>query len=68
MANLVIFCNDLEQAIRINAQIPEIEAVHPARALLLVGEPGPEERDVTARVTVRPLNMAGGRRTPWPSR
>lgn len=61
MANLVIFCNDLEQAIRINAQIPEIEAVHPARALLLVGELGPEERDVTARVTVRPLNMAGGR-------
>jgi glucose-6-phosphate dehydrogenase assembly protein OpcA len=61
MANLVIFCNSLEQAIQINAHIPEIEAVHPARALLLVGEPGGEERDVTARVTVRPLHMAGGR-------
>ena len=32
MANLVIYCNSLEQADRINAQIPEIEAVHPARA------------------------------------
>jgi len=61
MANLVIFCNSLEQAIRINAHIPEIEAVHPARALLVVGELGPEERDVTARVTVRPLNVVGGR-------
>ena len=61
MANLVIFCNSLEQAIQINAQIPEIEAVHPARALLVVGEPGREECDVTARVTVRPMHMAGGR-------
>ena len=51
MANLVIFCNSLEQAVRINAQIPEIEAVHPARVLLLVGESGHEEREVTARVT-----------------
>ena len=61
MSNLVIFCNSLEQAIQINAQIPEIEAVHPARALLLVGEPGGEERDVTARVTVRPVRTTGGR-------
>jgi glucose-6-phosphate dehydrogenase assembly protein OpcA len=61
MANLVIFCNSLEQAVLINAQIPEVEAVHPARALLVVGELGREERDVTARVTVRPMHMAGGR-------
>ena len=61
MANLVIFCNSLEQAILINCQVPEIEAVHPARVIVLVGEPGPEERDVTARVTVRPLHIAGGR-------
>jgi glucose-6-phosphate dehydrogenase assembly protein OpcA len=61
MANLVVFCNSLEQAIQINAQIPEVEAVHPARAILVVGEPSREERDVTARVTVRPLHFAGGR-------
>ncbi len=39
MANLVIFCNSLEQAIQINAQVPEVEAVHPARVILVVGEP-----------------------------
>ena len=61
MANLVIFCNSLETAIAINAQIPEIEAVHPARAILVVGEPSREECDVTARVTVRPMHVAGGR-------
>jgi glucose-6-phosphate dehydrogenase assembly protein OpcA len=61
MANLVIYCNSLEQAARINAQIPEIEAVHPARVLLVIGESGHEEREVTARVMVRPLHMAGGR-------
>ncbi len=61
MANLVIFCNGLEQAGRINGQIPEIEAVHPARALLVIGEAGGDEREVTARVTVRPLHVTGGR-------
>jgi glucose-6-phosphate dehydrogenase assembly protein OpcA len=61
MANLVIFCNSLEQAILVNAQIPEVEAVHPARAIVVVGEQSREECDVTARVTVRPLHMAGGR-------
>jgi glucose-6-phosphate dehydrogenase assembly protein OpcA len=61
MANLVIFCNSLEQAIFINVQIPQVEAVHPARAIVVVGEPSREECDVTARVTVRPINVAGGR-------
>jgi glucose-6-phosphate dehydrogenase assembly protein OpcA len=54
MSNLVIFCNALEQSIVVNEQIPAITVVHPARTLLLVGEPEPE-RDLTARVTVRPL-------------
>jgi glucose-6-phosphate dehydrogenase assembly protein OpcA len=55
MSNLVIFCTSLEQAILLNEQVPAISAVHPARVLLLVGEPGPPERNVTARVTVRPI-------------
>jgi glucose-6-phosphate dehydrogenase assembly protein OpcA len=54
MSNLVIFCNSLEQAILLNEQVPAISAVHPARVLLLVGEPG-GNRDLTARVTVRPI-------------
>src|SRR5262245_42670182 len=59
MSNLVIFCNSLEQAIVVNEQVPAISAVHPARTLLLVGEPG-IDRDLTARVTVRPI-AAGGK-------
>ena len=61
MANLVIFCNSLEQAVQINARIPEIEVVHPARVILVIGEAGHEESEVTARVMVRPLNVTGGR-------
>ena len=57
MSNLVIFCNSLEQAIVVNEQVPAISAVHPARTLLLVGEPGPD-RDLSARVTVRPIPSA----------
>ena len=54
MSNLVIFCSSLEQSILINEQVPAIAMVHPARTILLVGEPG-HDRELTARVTVRPL-------------
>src|SRR4051794_33684829 len=54
MSNLVIFCNSLEQSILINEQLPQVERVHPARMILLVGEPGPD-RDLSCRVTVRHL-------------
>jgi glucose-6-phosphate dehydrogenase assembly protein OpcA len=62
MSNLVIFCSSLEQSIDINEQIPHISAVHPARTLLVVGESGPRELDVTARVTVRPIGGELGKR------
>jgi glucose-6-phosphate dehydrogenase assembly protein OpcA len=55
MSNLVIFCCSLEDAIELNDQIPPIAGVHPSRTLLLVGEPEPE-RDLTARITVRPID------------
>ncbi len=54
MSNLVIFCSSLEDSILINEQVPAISAVHPARTILLVGEPGPD-RELTTRVTVRPV-------------
>src|ERR1700745_3240090 len=54
MSNLVIFCSSLEQSILINEQVPAISQVHPARTILLVGEPG-HDRELTARVTVRPV-------------
>src|SRR5262249_32456531 len=34
-------------------QLPDIVAVHPARVLLLIGEPGPQAEEVTASVLVR---------------
>jgi glucose-6-phosphate dehydrogenase assembly protein OpcA len=45
MSNLVIFCNTVEVARRVAAQVPDVVAVHPARVLLLVGDngtPGPK--------------------------
>jgi glucose-6-phosphate dehydrogenase assembly protein OpcA len=59
MSNCVIFCDDLERSIIINEHVPAISTVHPARTILLVGEPGPD-RPVTARVTVRPLVRDSG--------
>lgn len=52
MSNLVIFTGSEASAHEIEAQIPDIVAVHPARVLLLVGDPaGPAEP--TATVLVR---------------
>jgi glucose-6-phosphate dehydrogenase assembly protein OpcA len=65
MSNLVVFCTSLEQAIVLNEQIPAIATVHPSRTLLLVGEPGPPERDVSARITVRPLGAGAHRYSCW---
>src|SRR5262245_7778681 len=48
MSNLVIVCDRPDLADQVAAQIPDIVAVHPARVLLLVGEPegkGAPERD-----------------------
>lgn len=59
MSNFVAFCDDLERSIQFNEQVPSISTVHPARTILLVGEPGPD-RPVTARVTVRPLPRGSG--------
>ena len=55
MSNLVIFCGSLEQSILLNEQVPAISVMHPARVLLLVGETNLPDRELTARVTVRPL-------------
>ena len=52
MSNLVIFCDRAETANSLVSEVPMIVAVHPARVLLLVGEPGPETIDVTASVRV----------------
>jgi glucose-6-phosphate dehydrogenase assembly protein OpcA len=53
MSNLVIFCDRKELADQVAAQLPDIVAVHPARVLLLIGEPGAENAEITATVHVR---------------
>jgi hypothetical protein len=61
MSNLVVFCASLEQAILLNEQVPTISMVHPARVLLLVGESNSPDRELTSRVTVRPLGEGSKR-------
>jgi glucose-6-phosphate dehydrogenase assembly protein OpcA len=51
LSNLVIYCNRSEQADTVTRAVPEIVAVHPARVLLVVGEPG-AEAPLTASLNV----------------
>ena len=60
MANLVIFTTSPGRAALIEAQLPEIVAVHPARVLLLTGELGPNDKPLETAVRVRPIQV--GRR------
>lgn len=63
MATLVVFTDSLERAVQIDAQLPEITGVHPARVLLLVGETGTSGGDMLASIKVRPLQRSGSRVT-----
>jgi glucose-6-phosphate dehydrogenase assembly protein OpcA len=51
MSNLVIFCNQADLGASVAAQVPTIIASHPARVLLLIGEPGGTSGEVTASVS-----------------
>jgi glucose-6-phosphate dehydrogenase assembly protein OpcA len=61
MSNLVIYCDSQALAEQVDATIPEVLAVHPARVLLLVNEgvtagpTGSADSALTATVTVRRL-------------
>jgi glucose-6-phosphate dehydrogenase assembly protein OpcA len=55
MSNLVIYCDGPEQAAQVEAQVPDVVAVHPARVLLLLPEPGAGAPHLTAEVLVRPV-------------
>jgi glucose-6-phosphate dehydrogenase assembly protein OpcA len=55
MSNLIVFCDDRTVADAISAQLPEIVSCHPARVLLLCGEPTGAIPLITASVLVRPL-------------
>ena len=53
MSNLVIFCARKDTGDSVAAQLSDIVAVHPARVLLLIGESGLEDAEITATVHVR---------------
>src|SRR5437763_15187653 len=59
MSNLVVYCDQRERADAIAAQVTAIADVHPTRVLLLIGEPGPETRPVTATVQVHAEELGG---------
>ena len=63
MSNLVIFCDQRETAGRVAAQVPDIVAVHPARVLLLIGEPAVANADISATVRVRAQRLDNHQQT-----
>jgi glucose-6-phosphate dehydrogenase assembly protein OpcA len=52
MSNLIVFCNGSEQAEKLSKELPAIVALHPARVLLVIAEPGPPDKDVRAGIEV----------------
>jgi hypothetical protein len=62
MSNLIVFCNTADQALKIEADLPDIVAFHPARVLLLIGETGPTSLEVLSSVKVRPITLTGHRK------
>lgn len=59
MSNLIIYCDAEAQAEAIAPEIPAITAVHPARVLLLIHEPGRPSADLTAIAHAR-VHSEGG--------
>lgn len=52
MSNLVVLTHSVEVAARVDDDAPVIVAIHPARLLLLIAEPGPDAVPTTAGVRV----------------
>jgi glucose-6-phosphate dehydrogenase assembly protein OpcA len=56
MSNLVIYCNSVAHAERLNTEIPDVVMVHPARVLLLVADPTAKGTELGVSVLVRALS------------
>ncbi len=61
LSNLVIFCDQAALAQSVAAEVPAIVAVHPARVLLLISEPGSNAGELTSAVCVRAHRARSGR-------
>ena len=57
MANLVVYCASQKRAASLNAEIPEVVNVHPARVLLLVADEESASTELETTVLVRPLRL-----------
>jgi len=53
MSNLVIFCDQREQAESLAAEVSKVVAIHPARVLLLLGEADAQDAAVSSAALVR---------------
>jgi glucose-6-phosphate dehydrogenase assembly protein OpcA len=53
MSNLVIYCQGAEAGAKMSAAVLDIVAAHPARVLLLVGEPDQPGDEITSAVLVQ---------------
>lgn len=62
MSNLVIYCDREDEGRAAAEAVPEVVAIHPARVLLLIGEPGEPTTPVTATVNIWCQVGAGQRR------
>jgi glucose-6-phosphate dehydrogenase assembly protein OpcA len=58
MSNLVIFCDQREQAEQLAAEIPAVVSIHPARVLLVFGETDCADAPVAAAALVQPRQNA----------
>jgi glucose-6-phosphate dehydrogenase assembly protein OpcA len=61
MSTLVIYCDQAETAERITGQMPSVVVAHPARVLLLLAEPGPGSRELSASLRVWSHTVHSGR-------
>ena len=62
LSNLVIYCNNQSLVESVEAIVPEIVAIHPARILLLAHEPAGDSPEITATVHSRMHKFAQGHR------
>ncbi len=58
MSNLVVYCDRPQIADAVKAQLPDIVAVHPARVLLLLAEPGAATSEIKAKVAVQVRHLS----------
>lgn len=62
LSNLVIYCDSAERAAEVEAEVPNIVAIHPARILLLIHDPDGTPGPVTATVHTQMHRMGKGLR------